>query len=160
MDSGSIGFNAPVVDKNSQDLNELLHNVQPQDLIKFGIIPEMVGRVPVTVTLDLLDEDALIRILTEPKNALVKQYQALFDMDEIKLTFSEDALHEVARQAKERKTGARGLRAILEKVMQDIMFELPSDEMAGSVEITKETVQGTGKPIVKPRRVRLRDESA
>ena len=160
MDSGSIGFNAPVVDKNTQDLNELLHNVQPQDLIKFGIIPEMVGRVPVTVTLDLLDEEALIRILTEPKNALVKQYQALFDMDEIKLTFSEDALHEVARQAKERKTGARGLRAILEKVMQDIMFELPSDEMAGSVEITKETVQGTGKPIVKPRRVRLRDESA
>ena len=160
MDSGSIGFNAPIVDKNNQDINELLHQVMPEDLVKFGIIPEMVGRVPVTVALDLLDEASLIRILTEPKNALVKQYQALFDMDEIRLTFRDDALVEIARQAKERKTGARGLRAILENVMQDIMFTLPSDETAGSVEITREFVLGEGEPVIKPRRLKLREESA
>ncbi len=156
MDSGSIGFNSTVVNKNEMDISSLLKKVQPQDLVKFGLIPELIGRVPVTVSLDLLDVPALLRILKEPKNALVKQYQALFDMDEVQLLFDDDALEAVAQEAKDLGTGARGLRAILERVMQNVMYELPSDEDAGSCEITKDMVLGTGSPVIKPRRAQLK----
>ena len=153
IETGSIGFNAEVINKNEPDINALLKKTSTEDLVRFGLIPELIGRVPVTVSLDLLDEEALVRILKEPKNALVKQYQALFDMDGIKLEFEDDALLEVAKEAYRRKTGARGLRSILEETMQDIMFELPSDENAGSCTITKETVLGTGEAVIKPRRM-------
>ena len=153
IETGSIGFNAEVINRNEPDINALLKKTSTEDLVKFGLIPELIGRVPVTVSLDLLDEDALVRILTEPRNALIKQYQALFDMDGIKLEFEEDALKEIAKEAYRRKTGARGLRSILEETMQDIMFELPSDENAGSCTITKDLVLGTGQAIIKPRRM-------
>ena len=148
QEAGSIGFNAPVYDKNAQDLNLLLKKVMPQDLVKFGLIPELIGRVPVTVTLDLLDTESLVRILTEPKNALTKQYQELFAVDGIELRFEEEALKAVARRAVERKTGARGLRAILEDVMKNIMFELPSDEDVVSCIVTKEMVEEDSAPVL------------
>ena len=153
LETGSIGFNAEVIDRKDPDINTLLKQTTTEDLVRFGLIPELIGRVPVTVSLDLLDEDALVRILKEPKNALVKQYQALFDMDGVKLEFDDDALQEVAKEAYNRKTGARGLRSILESAMQDIMFELPSDENAGSCRITKDVILGTGEPIIKPRKL-------
>ena len=153
LETGSIGFNAEVIDRKDPDINALLKQTTTEDLVRFGLIPELIGRVPVTVSLDLLDEDALVRILKEPKNALVKQYQALFDMDGVKLEFDDDALQEVAKEAYNRKTGARGLRSILESAMQDIMFELPSDENAGSCRITKDVILGTGEPIIKPRKL-------
>jgi len=120
LSAGSIGFNAEVVDKNKADIDELLKQAEPQDLVKFGLIPEFIGRVPVVVSLELLDEDALVQILSEPKNALTKQYQKLFELDDVKLEFTRDALAEVAKQAVARKTGARGLRSILESVMMDV----------------------------------------
>jgi len=129
-----------------------LKKVTPEDLVKFGIIPEFVGRLPVVVSLDLLDEEALIRILKEPKNALMKQYQALFDMDEVRLEFEDGALEAIAEKAYKLKTGARGLRSILESVMSDIMYTLPSDDKAGICVITKELVEGRGKAVIKPRR--------
>ena len=160
QEAGSIGFNSKVVDRTRQDISMLLKQVLPEDLIKFGLIPELIGRVPVTVTLDLLDEDALISILTEPKNALTKQYQALFDMDGVKLTFDPDALREIAKKAFSRKTGARGLRAIIEDVMKDVMFDLPSDDTAGECTITKEMVLGTGGPKIRARRAGRLEQSA
>lgn len=126
----------------------MLKEVTPQDLVKFGLIPEFVGRVPISVSLEGLDEDALIRILKEPKNALVKQYQKLFELDDVKLTFEEDAIRAIAKQAFERKTGARGLRSIMEKVMMDVMFNIPSDDTIEECVITKEAVDGTSKPLV------------
>ena len=144
LSAGSIGFNAEVVDKNKTDIDELLRKAEPQDLVKFGLIPEFIGRVPVTVSLDLLDEKALVKILSEPKNALLKQYQKLFELDDVKLEFTEEALEEVARLAVERKTGARGLRSILESVMMDLMYEIPSDSNVGICTITKEVVDKTG----------------
>ena len=120
--------------------------VTPQDLIKFGLIPEFIGRVPMVVSLELLDRDALIRILTEPKNAIVKQYQKLFDLDGVELQFTDDALESIADQAVERKIGARGLRGIMEKVMTDIMYEIPSDDNIGRCIITKEVVEGKAQP--------------
>ncbi len=159
QEAGSIGFNAKVVDKNEQDISSLFKQVLPEDLIKFGLIPELIGRVPVTVSLDLLDEEALVSILTQPKNALTKQYQALFDMDGVRLEFTDEALREVAKKAFARRTGARGLRAILEEIMKDVMFELPSDDNAGECLITKEMVLGTGGPLIRARRA-SRDESA
>ena len=146
MSTGSIGFNAEVVDKNKTDIDELLRQVEPQDLVKFGLIPEFIGRVPVTVSLQLLDEDALVQILSKPKNALVKQYQKLFELDDVKLEFTDDALREVARLAVARKTGARGLRSILESVMMDLMYEIPSDSTVGICTITKDVVEGKGEP--------------
>ena len=116
--------------------------------MKFGLIPEFVGRVPISVSLEGLDEDALIRILKEPKNALVKQYQKLFELDDVKLTFEEDAIRAIAKQAFERKTGARGLRSIMEKVMMDVMFNIPSDDTIEECVITKKAVDGTSKPLV------------
>ncbi len=120
----------------------------PEDLTKFGLIPEFIGRVPVTVSLNMLDENALVQILSKPKNALIKQYQKLFELDDVKLEFTQDALLEVAKMAAERKTGARGLRAILEKVMTDLMYEIPSDDTIGIVTITGPVVAGTGQPEV------------
>lgn len=144
----SMGFNADIKGKSSIVDSEMLRNVQPQDLVKFGLIPELVGRVPVVVTLEPLDEDALVRILTEPKSAIVKQYRELFSYDGVELDFEEDALREVARLAMERDTGARGLRAILENVMVDIMFEIPSDESIRKVIITKKTITEGADPEI------------
>ena len=146
LSAGSIGFNAEVVDKNKADIDELLKQAEPQDLVKFGLIPEFIGRVPVVVSLELLDEDALVQILSEPKNALTKQYQKLFELDDVKLEFTRDALAEVARQAVARKTGARGLRSILESVMMELMYEVPSNNNIGICTITRQVVDGTGEP--------------
>ena len=146
ISSGSIGFGADIVDKNSQSIDELLEQVEPQDLVKFGLIPEFIGRVPINVTLKTLDENSLVRILTEPKNALMKQYQRLFEIDGVELQFTPDAVRAVAHQAVERKTGARGLRSIMESVMMDVMYDVPSRPDVASVLITKECVEGTAKP--------------
>lgn len=151
MDKGSIGFNAEIKEKTDADVGEMFHKVLPQDLIKFGLIPEFVGRVPVVVALDSLDEEALVRILREPKNAIIRQYQALFSLDEVELEFTEDAVREVAKKSFERKTGARGLRSILESVMNEVMFEIPSDDTISKCIITKEAVDGTGKPVIEYR---------
>ena len=142
LSTGSIGFNAEIVNKNDTDIDKLLKMTEPQDLVKFGLIPEFIGRVPVFVSLELLTEEALLRILKEPKNALVKQYQKLFEIDDVKLEFTDDALKEVAHLATERKTGARGLRSIMESVM----YEIPSDDNVGICTITKGVVDGTGEP--------------
>ena len=144
----SIGFNASIVAKNSAEMGELYAEVTPQDLVKFGLIPEFVGRVPINVSLQGLDRDALIRILTEPKSALVKQYQKLFGYDHVKLTFEQDAIETIADRALERKTGARGLRSIMEKAMMDIMYQIPSDETIKECIITKDAVEGTGEPVL------------
>ena len=146
LSAGSIGFNAEVLDKNKTDIDELLRQVEPHDLVKFGLIPEFIGRVPVTVSLDLLDVHSLSRILTEPKNALTKQYQKLFELDGVKLEFTPEAIEEVAKLAVERKTGARGLRSILESVMMDLMYEIPSDNNIGICTITRDVVDKTGEP--------------
>ena len=151
MDKSSIGFNAEIKEKTDADVGEMFHKVLPQDLIKFGLIPEFVGRVPVVVALDSLDEEALVRILREPKNAIIRQYQALFSLDEVELEFTEDAVREVAKKSFERKTGARGLRSILESVMNEVMFEIPSDDTISKCIITKEAVDGTGKPLIEYR---------
>ncbi|MBD5106559.1 MAG: ATP-dependent Clp protease ATP-binding subunit ClpX [Lachnospiraceae bacterium] len=148
LDKKSIGFNADVTTKSSRDLGEIFKEVTPQDLVKFGLIPEFVGRVPINVSLDGLDEQALIRILTEPKSALIKQYQKLFELDDVKLSFEPEAVELIAKQALERKTGARGLRSILENIMNDIMYEIPSDETIESCLITKETVLGESEPLI------------
>lgn len=146
LSAGSIGFNAEVVDKNKSEIDELLKQAEPQDLVKFGLIPEFIGRVPVVVSLELLDEKALVEILSKPKNALTKQYQKLFELDDVKLEFTQDALAEVAKQAVARKTGARGLRSILESVMMDLMYEVPSNNNIGICTITRDVVNGTGEP--------------
>ena len=144
----SIGFNAEIMDKNKTNVGELFRQVMPQDLIKFGMIPEFVGRVPVNVALDMLDEEALVRILTEPKNAITKQFKKLFELDGVELEFDEAALKEIAKQSFKRKIGARGLRAIMEKVMMDSMYNIPSDTTAVKCIITKDAVLGTEKPEV------------
>jgi ATP-dependent Clp protease ATP-binding subunit ClpX len=126
----------------------LLRQVLPEDFVKYGLIPEFIGRVPVNVSLDPLDEEALIRILTEPKSALVKQYKRLFEMDGVTLQFTEDSLVAIAEKAIHRNTGARGLRSIMESVVMDLMYKIPSDEMVKSVTITKEAVEGTGEPEI------------
>ena len=144
-----MGFGAKLVEKNERDIDELLSLVEPQDLIKFGLIPEFIGRVPINVTLKSLDEDSLVRILTEPKNALIKQYQKLFEIDEVQLTFTDDAIREVAHQAALRKTGARGLRSIMESVMNEIMYEIPSHPEIEEVTITKECVEGKKDPEIR-----------
>lgn len=143
----SLGFGAEIESKKDLNLSELLDEVIPQDLLKFGIIPELVGRLPIFAKLDQLDKDTLITILTKPKNALVKQYMALFDFDGVKLEFENDAVVAIAKKAIERNTGARGLRAIIEETMADIMFEVPSDEDIDTVIITKECVNG-GEPRI------------
>lgn len=148
LSTSSIGFNAEIVDKNERKLDDLLQQVMPQDLTKYGLIPEFIGRVPVVVSLRLLDEPALVKILSEPRNALTKQYEKLFELDDVKLEFTDDALAAIAKEAVERKTGARGLRSIIEKVMTDIMYEIPSDDTIGICTITKDVIEGKGQPEI------------
>ncbi len=148
LDRRSMGFGAEVQSKKDRNVGELLHEVQPQDLLKFGIIPELVGRLPVLTTLRSLDEEQMVKILTEPKNALVKQYQTLMGYDLVELDFEKEALEAVANLAVERGTGARGLRAILEDVMTDIMYDVPSDDSISKVTITPDCVRHEGEPII------------
>jgi ATP-dependent Clp protease ATP-binding subunit ClpX len=136
----SLGFGAPIQSKKEIQIGDILRKIETEDLLKYGLIPEFIGRIPVIVSLDALDEEALIRILQEPKNALVKQYQILFDIDGVELSFENDALIEIAKQAKERNTGARGLRSIVEKVMLDVMYELPNRNDVEKCIITKEVI--------------------
>ncbi len=142
MDQKSMGFNAEIADKREQDIGLILKHVLPQDLVKFGLIPEFVGRVPVTVSLDSLDREALVRILKEPKNSLIRQYQALFDLDGVQLIFDEEAVEAIADKTLKRKTGARGLRAIVEKALMDLMYRVPSDTSIAGCRITKAVVEG------------------
>ncbi len=148
LDQRSMGFNADVRQKDESEIGAVLKQVMPQDLVKFGLIPEFIGRVPITITLDGLDRDALIRILTEPKNALVKQYQKLFSFDDVKLEFNKDAIEAIADLALERRTGARGLRSIMESVMMDTMYKIPSDDSIEECIITKQSVEGQTQPLV------------
>ena len=147
LDRKAIGFNTEVTQKNTKEMDDLLQEVVPQDLVKFGLIPEFVGRVPICVALQGLDKEALVRILKEPKNALIKQYQKLFDMDDVELTFEDDAVLAIAEKAFERKTGARGLRSIMESVMMDTMYQIPSDETIQTCVITREAVEGKSDPL-------------
>ena len=148
LDRKSIGFGAQIADKTEHEIGALLQQVQPEDLIKFGLIPEFVGRVPICVSLEGLDEDALVEVLTEPKNAIIKQYKKLFELDGVELEFEDDAIREIAHKAYEKKTGARGLRSILEGIMNDLMFEIPSDESITKCVITKGAVTGEGAPLI------------
>lgn len=148
LDRKAIGFNTEVSQKTNKEISDLLQEVIPQDLVKFGLIPEFVGRVPISVTLRGLDREALIRILKEPKNALIKQYKKLFDMDNVELTFEDDAVEAIADKAFERKTGARGLRSIMESVLMDIMYRIPSDESIEECIITKAVVDEECEPVV------------
>ncbi len=148
LDRNSIGFNAQIEKKSNKDIGAVLKDVVPQDLMKFGLIPEFIGRVPITVTLEGLDQEALVRILTEPKNALIKQYKKLFEFDEVRLSVEQDAVEEIARQAYERKTGARGLRSIMEDVMMDIMYEIPSDDNIAECILTKAAVNREEQPRI------------
>ena len=147
MESKSIGFGAEIKKtEKEKNVGEILKSVMPEDFVKFGLIPELIGRIPVVVSLDGLDEDALVRILKEPKNSQIKQYTALFEMDGVKLTVEEDAMREIAHEAVIRKTGARGLRAIMEKTMINAMYNVPSDDTITEVIITKESVDGKADP--------------
>lgn len=147
LDKKSIGFNAEIAQKHEDDTDRLLKEVLPQDLVKFGLIPELVGRVPVTVSLERLNRDALIRILTEPKSAIVKQYQKMLELDGVELTFDQAALEAIADTSLKRKTGARGLRAIMENIMMDTMYHAPSDETLVSCRITEDVVKGKSAPV-------------
>ena len=148
MDTKSMGFMAEITEKREENIGEILKKVLPQDLIRFGLIPEFIGRVPIVVSLNALDRDAMIRILTEPKNAIIRQYQKLFELDGVELTFEKEAIEEIADKTIERKIGARGLRSIIENSMLDIMFELPSDKNAVSCVMTKEAIDGTARPEI------------
>lgn len=148
LDRKSIGFNKDIAEKTTRDLGAVFKEVTPQDLTKYGLIPEFVGRVPINVSLEGLDKEALVRILKEPKSALIKQYQKLFEFDNVKLSFEPDAIDAIAGKALERKTGARGLRSIMESIMMDVMYEIPSDDTIESCVITKESVEGTSQPFV------------
>ncbi len=144
----TMGFGADIRSNRNYDVGEILSKIQPEDLLRYGLIPEFVGRIPVVVTLNPLDEDALVQILKEPKNALVKQYQKLLEMDGVTLEFEEEALRYIAKRATERKTGARGLRAILEKIMLNVMFDIPSRDDVEKCIITKDTVINNSDPIL------------
>ena len=148
LDRKAIGFNTETDKKNTMEMDEILKNAISHDFVKFGIIPELVGRLPITVSLQGLDKDALIRILHEPKNALIKQYQKLFEMDGVELTFDYGAVELIAEKALERKTGARGLRSIMEESMMEVMYEIPSDEDIVSCRITREAIEGDDEPEV------------
>ncbi len=146
MDTRSMGFLAPITEKREENIGELLKNVLPQDLIRFGLIPEFIGRVPIVVSLNALDRAAMIRILTEPKNAIIRQYQKLFELDGVALSFEEEAVERIADKTIERKIGARGLRSIIEAAMLDVMYEIPSEKGVTGCVMTKEAVDGTRKP--------------
>ncbi len=158
--STGIGFGATVRDKNENKIGEILTKVEPEDLVKFGLIPEFIGRLPVIATLEDLDEDALVQILVEPKNALTKQYKALFEMDEVDLEFREDALRAIARRAIERKTGARGLRSILENILMDTMFDIPTSADIDSVVINEDVVVSNAPPLLVHSSVSKQDSGA
>ena len=143
-----MGFGGDIEERDGRRATELLHAVQPEDLLKFGLIPEFIGRLPVLATLDELDETALVRILKEPKNALTKQYCKLFDMESVHLKFTEEALRAIAREAMKRKSGARGLRAILENIMLDVMYEMPSQPTIKEVIISEEVATRNEAPII------------
>ena len=149
MDQKAIGFNSEITDNTEMNNDALFGEVMPQDLVKFGIIPEFIGRVPVTVALKSLDENALVEILTKPKNAIVKQYEKLFELDGIKLTFTDEALKTIAKKSFERKTGARGLRAIMEQTVLDVMYETPSDETIEECIINEDVVNQLADPELK-----------
>lgn len=168
MDKKGIGFNSELSDKEERNVGAILKQALPQDFIKFGMIPEFVGRVPVVVSLDELDKDALIQILTEPKNAIVKQYKALFGLDNVELSFTPEAVEAIADKTLKRKTGARGLRAIMETAMMDIMFRIPSEDSIETCLVTKEAIEGTGEPQLtyreltgrRKRRISMTEETA
>ncbi|MGB5076409.1 MAG: ATP-dependent Clp protease ATP-binding subunit ClpX, partial [Sphingorhabdus sp.] len=148
LEGKSIGFGAHVADPDERRTGEILKQVEPEDLLKFGLIPEFVGRLPVTATLEDLDIPALVKILSEPKNALVKQYRKLFEMEEVGLSFTDDALEAIAKKAIERKTGARGLRSILEAILLDTMFDLPTFDGVSEVVVDKDVVEGRKTPVL------------
>ncbi|MBO4310542.1 MAG: ATP-dependent Clp protease ATP-binding subunit ClpX [Lachnospiraceae bacterium] len=148
LNKKSIGFNSQLVKNNILEKSNLFKEVTPQDLVKFGLIPEFVGRVPISVALDGLDEEALVKIIKEPKNSMIKQYTALFKIDDVNLFFDDDAIMEIAKEAYERKTGARGIRSIMEKVMTKVMYEIPSDETIKECRITKDSILGISEPEV------------
>ena len=148
VNSSALGFGAEITDKSEKSLTKMFHAVEPDDLVKFGIIPELVGRLPVIAVLDELDEDALIKILVEPRNAIVKQYSYLFSLDGVELEIDNDALREIAKKSIERKTGARGLRTILEAILNETMFVTPSDETITKVQISAECVKGNEPPVI------------
>ncbi len=154
IDQKSIGFNVEIAEKHEDDIDKLLEQVLPQDLVKYGLIPELVGRVPVVVSLEMLDKEALIRILTEPRNAITKQYQKMLELDGVELIFDDEALEAIAETSLKRKTGARGLRAIMENVMMDIMYKAPSDETLKACRITEDVVKGGGVPLLEHNSVR------
>ena len=147
-DHKTIGFNTEIADKSMKEIGRILEQVTPQDMIKFGLIPEFIGRVPIHVSLEGLDKESLVRILAEPKNALVKQYQKLFRFDHVKLSFEKDAIEAIADKAFEQKTGARGLRSVIEKIMTDVMYQIPSDDSIVQCIITKEAVEGKSRPLL------------
>ncbi len=160
IDMKSIGFNAEIAKNHVDDLDELYRQVLPEDLIKYGLIPEIVGRLPVTVSLDGLNKEDLVRVLTEPKNALVRQYEKMLELDGVELTFTEDALEEIAEMALKRGTGARGLRAIMENLMLDIMYSAPSDETLKACRITRDVVKGFELPECEHEALIAKSESA
>ncbi|MGI6130095.1 MAG: ATP-dependent Clp protease ATP-binding subunit ClpX [bacterium] len=162
MQQKTMGFGAEVKSKSDLKIGEILRNIMPEDLLNYGMIPEFVGRVPIVVTLDALDEKALVRILTEPKNALVRQYQKFFELDGVKLEFDSEAMTAIAEEAIRRKTGARGLRAIMEEVMLEVMYDVPSRSDVTKVQVTKAAVEKLDTPIVvlRERKGRKREASA
>ncbi len=149
--SKALGFGAEVIGKQDSKIDKILAKLEPQDLLKFGLIPELIGRLPIISTLEMLDKEALMRILSEPKNALVKQYTKLFELDGVKLEMAEEAIEAVAQKALERKTGARGLRSIMEECMLDIMYELPSEKNVAKCTITKECITNGERPLLSQR---------
>ena len=155
----SIGFQAELKDKFDKEKN-ILSKVTIEDIKKFGMIPEFVGRLPIICTLEGLDEDKMVQILKEPKNAILKQYQKLLELDEVKLEFNDEALSAIAKKALEKDTGARALRAIIEEFMLDIMYEIPKDDNIGKVTITKEYIEGTGGPVIEIRNHLLEDHNS
>ncbi len=148
LDRGSIGFNSELAEKNDRNISEILKEALPQDFVKYGMIPEFIGRVPVTVSLEALECEDLIRILKEPKNSLIRQYKKLFELDGVELDFEEEALTAIAELSMSRKTGARGLRAIMESVMMDLMYRIPSDQGILKCMITRDAVEGTAQPLL------------
>ena len=157
MDRRSMGFGAYLGRPNeNEEIGHLLHEMLPEDLVKFGMIPEFVGRLPVTVALDALTRDDMVRILVEPKNSIVKQYKKLFELDGVKLSFEREAIEAIAEQTVKRKTGARGLRSIMEGIMMDTMYEIPSDDSITNCMITKEVVEGTGTPVTASNEIKAR----
>ncbi len=158
--SKSMGFGADVKSKNDYSVGEVLSKIEPQDLLKFGIIPELIGRLPVIATLDMLDKDSLVRIIKEPKNAILKQYKKLFEIDGINLNVDDEAIEAIAQKALDRKTGARGLRSIIEEAMLDIMYELPSEEDVESCVITKKCITDRVKPEITKKKAEIAEETA